>query len=95
MCIHANLFKSFHLEVPMSSAVTVRLEKPETLEKLDALAKSTARSRNWLVNRALEDYVQTQAWQMAKIQEGIDAANRGDFATDEEVQRVLNKHRSK
>jgi len=68
----------------MSAPFTVRLEE-ETLNELDNLAEKTERSRNWLVSRAIESYLSLNAWQIAKIEEGIAAADRGDFATDEEM----------
>jgi len=74
----------------MSSAFTVRLEEP-TLDALDRLAEKTERSRNWLVTRAVEDYVALNAWQLGKIEAGIAAADRGDFAAADEVARVKAK----
>jgi predicted transcriptional regulator len=68
----------------MTAPFTVRLEE-ETLSALDTLAEKTERSRNWLVTRAIESYVSLNAWQVAKIEEGIAAADRGDFVTDEEM----------
>jgi len=68
----------------MSAPFTVRLEE-ETLNELDNLAEKTERSRNWLVSRAIESYLSLNALQIAKIEEGIAAADRGDFATDEEM----------
>ncbi len=68
----------------MTAPFTVRLDE-DMLGALDALAEKTDRSRNWLVARAIESYVSLNAWQIAKIEEGIAAANRGDFATDEEM----------
>jgi predicted transcriptional regulator len=74
----------------MSSAFTVRLDK-ETLERLDQLASRTDRSRSWLVTQAVQDYVALNAWQLEKIETGIADANRGKFASDEEVARVRRK----
>ena len=68
----------------MTAPFTVRLEE-ETLSALDTLAEKTERSRNWLVARAIESYVSLNAWQIAKIEEGMAAADRGDFVTDEEM----------
>ncbi len=45
----------------MSAAFTVRLDE-STLVALDRLAEKTERSRNWLVARAIEDYVALNAW---------------------------------
>ena len=74
----------------MPAAFTVRLDE-DTLTALDRLAERTERSRNWLVSRAIEDYVLLNEWQIAKIEEGIADADRGDFASDEEMNRIRRK----
>jgi predicted transcriptional regulator len=74
----------------MATAFTVRLDET-TLAELDQLAKKTERSRSWLVTQAVQDYVALNAWQMEKIEAGIAAADRGDFASDEEVTRLRAK----
>ena len=74
----------------MSAAFTVRLDDV-TLAALDRLAEQTERSRSWLVARAVEDYVSLNEWQIARIKEGIAAADRGDFASDEEMARIRRK----
>jgi predicted transcriptional regulator len=78
----------------MSAAFTVRLEEA-TLSALDQLAGKTDRSRNWLVVRAIEDFVALNGWQLKKIEAGIAAADRGEFASDEELARVKSKFASK
>jgi len=70
--------------------VTVRLE-PELVEKLDALAEATARSRSFLLSEAIAQYVAVNEWQVQKIKEAVAAADRGEFASDQEVQRVFKK----
>jgi predicted transcriptional regulator len=77
----------------MSAPFTVRLD-PETLSALDELSSRTERSRNWLVSKAVQDYVALNAWQLDRIEAGIEAADRGDFATDDEVGRVRAKFAS-
>jgi len=74
----------------MPAPFTVRLDE-SMLEALDRLAEKTDRSRNWLVARAIEDYVALNAWQLDKIKEGIEAADESDFASDDEVARVRKK----
>lgn len=71
----------------MSAPFTVRLDE-SALAALDRLAEKTERSRNWLVARALDDYLALNSWQIGKIEAGLAAADRGDFASDEEVARV-------
>jgi len=74
----------------MPAPFTVRLDEA-TLNALDRLAEKTDRSRNWLVTRAVEDFVALNAWQVGKIEAGLAAANRADFAQDEELARVRKK----
>lgn len=78
----------------MTAAFTIRLDD-ETLAKLDALAADTDRSRNWLAAKAIESYVELNAWQIEQIKEGIAEADRGEFATEEEVEAVFAKYRTK
>ncbi len=74
----------------MPAPFTVRLDE-STLSALDHLAEKTDRSRNWLVARAIEDFVALNAWQLDKIETGVAAANRGEFASDEEIARIRRK----
>jgi len=69
----------------MSASLTVRFDDPAKLEALDKLAQSMDRSRNWIVNRAIERYVAEQAWQIEEIKAAIAEADRGEFASEEEV----------
>jgi predicted transcriptional regulator len=78
----------------MTAAFTIRLDD-EMLAKLDALAADTDRSRSWIAARAIEDYVALNAWQIARIKDGIAQADRGEFATDAEVRAVFDKYRTK
>lgn len=71
----------------MAAAFTIRLDD-ETLAKLDALAADTDRSRNWLAAKAIQDYVELNAWQIARIKEGIGQADRGEFATEEDLDAI-------
>ena len=45
----------------MSVSVT-----PEKQQKLDAIASSLDRSRNWLVNQAIDNYLEIYDWQTKK-----------------------------
>ena len=71
----------------MTAAFTVRIDD-EMLAQLDALAVDTDRSRNWLAAKAIENYVELNAWQIARIKEGIAEADRGEFATEEELDAI-------
>lgn len=72
-------------------ATSFRADK-EKLQKLDALASAMGRSRNWIVNEALNNFLSYQEWFLAAVQEGITAADRGDFASKEDVLSVFKKY---
>ena len=65
-------------------AITVRLEAAKRNE-LDALARATSRDRSFLVNEAIDAYLAVHRWQIARIEKGLRQADRGEFATEEEV----------
>ena len=67
-----------------AEAFTVRTDD-ETLKQLDELASQLDRSRNYLVNQAIKEFLDLQSWQIAKIEEGIAAADRGDVVPHDQV----------
>jgi len=75
----------------MSGTVTVVLED-EALQALDQLAQRTNRSPDDLVSQAVRDYLALQEWQLQKIEAGIAAADRFEFASDEELDRIADKY---
>jgi predicted transcriptional regulator len=66
------------------STVTARIPE-ETATKLDELAKATNRSKSFIVANALEQFLEEQAWQVARINESIAQADAGEFATEAEI----------
>jgi predicted transcriptional regulator len=66
------------------AAFTVRLPDDVTA-KLDDLASKLDRSRSWLVARAIEEFVARESVIVDDILQGLAEADRGEFATDEEV----------
>lgn len=74
----------------MSFAMTIRVPD-EVRDELEALAKVTGRTRSWLAAEAINEYLERERWQVAQIQEGLAAADAGDFADPEEVATVFGK----
>ncbi len=64
--------------------VSFRIDKTRKAE-LDAIAHAMERDRSYVLNRAVEDFIEINNWQIERIKEGIAAADAGDFASDEEV----------
>ena len=56
---------------------------------LDRLAKSTERSKSWLLERALDDYLASQAWQVAAVEEGLADVEAGRVISHEEMRQWL------
>lgn len=53
-----------------TTTFSVRLEE-ETRERLESLAKSTARSRAYLINEAIKEYLDINEWQIKEIKRAI------------------------
>ena len=66
----------------------------ETKSRLDSLAGSQRRDRSFLINEAIEQYLELNDWQETQIRAGIEEADRGEFATEEEVEAVFAKWRN-
>lgn len=54
-----------------SEPITVRTAK---VSEIDALASAMDRSRNYIVNQAIEQYLEANTWQMGRITAGITAS---------------------
>ena len=54
-------------------------------KKLDLLSKATSRSRSFIVSEAIIAYIEDQIWQIDAIKKGLDQADKGDYASDQEV----------
>jgi predicted transcriptional regulator len=57
----------------------------ETVDGIDALAAATDRSRDDIVNQALQHYLEVNTWQVERIVEGLDAAREGRLQPAEDV----------
>jgi predicted transcriptional regulator len=66
-------------------AVTARIPM-EDKEKLDKLAMATGRTKGFLISKAIQDYLENQAWQIEEIRKGIQEADAGELATEEETE---------
>jgi predicted transcriptional regulator len=80
-----------HEETVVSNQnISVRTDA-EILTKIDALAKSQDRSRNWWINQAIKKALaEEHAW-IEKVERGIQAAEADDFADETEVEAVFNR----
>jgi predicted transcriptional regulator len=63
----------------------------DTLAQLDRLARATDRSRNYLIGEAIAQYLEREIAWLDDIDEGIAAADRGEFATGEALEAFWNE----
>ena len=78
-------------DVEQTVEITIRVSE-SVRAQLDAPADATDRTRQSHVLQALRQYVTTEAWIVARVQEGIADAGAGRFATPERIAMVLDKY---
>ena len=65
---------------------------PEDIEqKLNLLAESTGRTKSWITNQAIQDYLVRELWQINEIKNALNEAESGDFAGKDDVQNTFSK----
>ncbi|MGP6158328.1 MAG: CopG family ribbon-helix-helix protein [Vulcanimicrobiaceae bacterium] len=70
-----------------STTVTIRLSR-EAYERLEALARSTQRTKSFLAAEAITTYLEAQGWQVHAIEEAVRKADAGGpFVAHEDVVR--------
>lgn len=75
-----------------TAPITVRTDK-QMVNAIDALAGAMDRSRNYVVNQAIQQYLDANAWQVERIKEGLADAKAGRvFPADEVLAEIAAKH---
>ncbi|MGH7987058.1 MAG: CopG family ribbon-helix-helix protein [Candidatus Binataceae bacterium] len=65
---------------------TIRMD-PRTLERLDGIARAMSRSRAWVINHAVERYLDYEEWFVGAVRHGLRDAQTGEVVEHEEVVR--------
>lgn len=73
------------------TAFTVRLPD-ETAARLDQLAEKLDRSRSYMAAQAIEDFIAREEWQLADIETGLAEADRGEFASTDDMAKIVAKY---
>ncbi|WP_164929482.1 CopG family ribbon-helix-helix protein [Gloeobacter violaceus] len=76
----------------MSKHISFRIDDDKLVE-LDAIARREERDRSFIINRLIEDYLARERHWERRIREAMAAADRGEFATPEQVQAEFDKWR--
>ncbi len=72
--------------VKKTMPVSVRLS-PASNKVLTKIATAMDRPKSWLIEQAINDYVELQKWQIAAIEEGIRQADAGMGIPHEKVEK--------
>jgi predicted transcriptional regulator len=65
----------------------------EKIDTLDALASAQDRSRSYLINEAIANYIELHAYQDALVRKGMEEMRKGRVLSQEEVVSRLKKTR--
>ena len=63
---------------------TIRMDD-KTLNRIDSMAKSLSRSRTWIINQAIEQFLSYEEWFVREVENGLEEMRDGDFASPEEI----------
>jgi len=58
---------------------------PEKIDALDSLAAAQDRSRSYLINEAISNYIELHAYQDALVHKGLEDMRKGRVVSHEEV----------
>jgi predicted transcriptional regulator len=58
---------------------------PDKVSELDAIAKAMNRDRSYLLNEAVESYLNEQRRIVAMVEAGLEASRKGELIDDEDV----------
>ncbi|MDH3594846.1 MAG: hypothetical protein OEM93_08365 [Rhodospirillales bacterium] len=72
--------------------VTFRVDS-EKKDALDTIATGLDRDRSYVLNQAIDAYIETHRWQFEHIREGVRQADAGEFANAEDVAAAFAKPR--
>ncbi len=74
----------------MSISLSFRTEE-EKRDQLDRLAESLDRNRNWVINEAIDAYLDLHKWQLEQIERGIRDTQEGRVYSTAQVRARLAK----
>ncbi len=77
------------LEKPMKTT-TIRMEDT-VLDRVDSMAKSVNRSRTWLINQAVEQFLSYEEWFVQEVEAGVNEVADGELASQGKVEQRFAK----
>lgn len=70
--------------------ITFQIDKDKKAA-LEAIAAGMNRDRSYIINAAIDAYLEIYQWQIEDIQQGIAEADAEDFASEREVKAIFAK----
>jgi RHH-type rel operon transcriptional repressor/antitoxin RelB len=74
------------------TTITFRLDAGKR-EALDTIAEVADRDRSYVLNEAIDAYLDAHQWQIEHIKKGLRQAEAGRFATEKEVAKAFARWR--
>jgi predicted transcriptional regulator len=71
-----------------TTSITFRTDETAR-DHLDELAKAQNRPRSAIINEAVEAYIAHRKWIAEEVQKGIEEIERGEFITEEEMDKFF------
>lgn len=76
----------------MASEKTISFRAdPKKIETLDELAEAQSRPRSYLINEAINNYIELHHYQDALVRKGMVQANKGQVVSHDELVRRLKR----
>ena len=74
-------------------ATTIRMGT-QTLKRIDGVARALSRSRTWVINQALERYLDYEEWFVGEVKEALREVEAGDLVEHETVLKAWERKRA-
>lgn len=72
------------------SAVSIRIDE-EKIEELNGLARANKRDRSFIINEAIDLYLDMNKWQIERIKTAVKQADQGKFSTASELSETIKR----
>jgi len=73
-----------------AKTTTIRIDDT-VLGRVDSLAKSMSRSRNWVIQQAVDRYLDYEEWFVHQVEQGLEEVKRGETLSHDEVMAEIRK----
>ena len=72
----------------MLNAVSLEIDNNQ-ISKLDIIANNLQENRNFVIKKAINNYLDTYNWQISHIKKGLKEADENKFVLETKLQKVL------